>query len=52
MNIIINREDLIKLLKGEVIKKGENNIALSDIGYDIINQDLNDIIIEWEQKYV
>ena len=32
MNIILTREDLKELLKGKVIKKGDNKIALSDIG--------------------
>jgi hypothetical protein len=50
MNIILTREDLQKLLKGEVIKKGDNNIALSDIGYNIISQDLNEIYMEFIQN--
>jgi len=47
MNIIITRDDLKDLLKGKVIKKGNNNIALSDIGYLNIIQDLEDIYIEY-----
>ena len=50
MNILLSREDLQKLLKGEVIKKGENNIALSDIGYDIISQDLKEIYLDFLRK--
>ena len=50
MNILLSREDLQKLLKGEVIKKGKNNIALSDIGYDIITQDLKEIYLDFLRK--
>ena len=47
MNILLTREDLQKLLKGEVIKKGDNNIALSDIGYEIISKDLSKIYMDF-----
>ena len=50
MNILLSREDLQKLLKGEVIEKGENKVALADIGYDIISQDLKKIYLDFLRK--
>lgn len=36
MRILLNREDFEKLTKGDIITKGSVEIALSDIGWDIM----------------
>lgn len=36
MNILLDEKDFELLTKGAVVQKGEVNIALSDIGYDLI----------------
>ncbi len=34
--ILLNKDDFMKLVSGEIITKGDVQIALSDIGYDIM----------------
>lgn len=36
MNILLDEKDFEKLTKGAVVQKDEVQIALSDIGYDIM----------------
>jgi len=50
MNILLTRDDLNRLLKGEVIEKNGIKIALSDIGYDVISEDLSKIYMNFMNK--
>ena len=44
MNIILDRDDYKDLISGEIVVKNDIQIALSDIGYDLMLEILTDLI--------